>query len=158
MSATLTPLARRARLHQVPTPARAPDAQRFSGTEADDSSALPWARAGTGMAFQQLSDEQLREAGVDADAVRRSWLASQYAAGFHDGQEVGERQGTLRGWYWGAGCGAFATALVALVAGLALASWRSDDIGALPAAGSKAPTTSTPAAPRTTAPHWSAGT
>jgi hypothetical protein len=150
MSATLTPLARHARMHQP-----------------GDHFALPWMRSAAGLHYRDEADKAANSAGiVDAAAVRKAWQATEYAAGhrdgFFDGKEVGERRGMQIGWYWGAACGAFATALVALVAGFALVSWQADDIGALPASGSsKAPTTSTPA-PRIPAPAlpapWSAGT
>ena len=150
MSATLTPLARHARLRQVPASPLPAEPPLFAGTEADDASTLPWGRTSGVRPFQPLSDAELRHMGVDADGVRRSYLATQYAAGFEDGQDVGERKGTLRGWYWGAACGAFATALVALVAGIAIAKWATQDADALPASTGKAATISAPAAP-----HWS---
>jgi hypothetical protein len=147
MPAQLTPLARHARMHQP---------------GANDSSALPWMRSAAGLHYRQEADKAMEHGPVDAAAVRTAYQATEYAAGHRDGlfdgKEIGERRGMLIGWYWGAACGAFATALVALVAGFALVSWG-DDIGALPETGSsKAPTTSSPAAPRTNAPHWSAGT
>jgi hypothetical protein len=148
MSAQLTPLARHARMHQP---------------GANDGSALPWMRTAAGLHYRQEADTAMEHGPVHAAAVRTAYQATEYAAGHRDGlldgKEIGERRGMQIGWYWGAACGAFATALVAAVAGFALVSWQADDIGALPAAGSsKAPTTSTPTAPRFTAPQWSAGT
>jgi hypothetical protein len=112
MPNALTPLARHAgmRLLQVP--------DRFHGTEADDASSLPWGRPGGAQQQAQTTDEH-----IDAEAVRKAWSETQYAKGYQDGHDVGERSGTLHGWYWGAGCGAFATALVAMIAGFLMASW-----------------------------------
>ena len=148
MSAQLTPLARHARMQQP---------------GANDGSALPWMRTAAGLQHRADADKAMEHGPVDAAAVRTAYRATEYAAGHRDGfmtgREVGERQGTLGGFWWGAGCGAFLVALVALVVGFAIAAWSdADTIAPAPVSSSKAPTTTTPAAPRATAPHWSAGT
>jgi len=147
MSAQLTPLARHARMHQP---------------GANDTSALAWMRTGAGLQHPVTADKAIEPGPVDAAAVRTAYEHTEYAAGHRDGLitgcEIGERRGTLAGFWWGAGCGAFVVALVAVVAGFAIAAWSDADTTApAPVSSSKAPAT-TPAAPRTTAPHWSAGT
>jgi len=128
MPATLTPLARHAKLHQAPA----------------SPQPMPWTRTGAGLPPPEQTEKAAKH--------------PQYAAGLQDGIDVGERSGMVQGWYWGVFCGFVGTALLALVAGFALVAWGDADTIAPAPISSKASATSAPAAPRATAPHWSAGT
>ena len=126
------------------------------------STALTTPTGHAGLQPRADADKAQQHGPVDAVAVRAAYESTEYAAGHRDGLmtgcEIGERKGTLYGFWWGAGTGAFAVMLLALIAGFVMASWGDADTIAPAPVSSKAPATSTPAAPRTAAPHWSAGT